>query len=131
MIKVLWRKPLPKKYLHKMDTAKQFVHSNEIWYAYEITSQDKFDNLTLVKAELTYNNITLESQLIIYDDDKILCGDKVSVNDILASIKGTNFKVPEKQHLGYIDEVWRRKYLSTPTTGHWDLNGLPILMIKE
>lgn len=132
MIKIKFSKPVRKKDLMTYDEAKSFVKSTELWYGYEYKLEDIIDSLRFGEAVITDNDININTN-IIYFDKLILSGTHCTINDLIQACKGTEYSVPpvEITHMGYIDEVNRKKYISCPINGYWDYSANPIVMIKN
>jgi len=131
MIKIYKSKPIRDKDLKTLDEVKIFVRPTELWYGYEIKLDDVKERLRFGEAEIQVDDIKLQTNIIYYDDI-ILGSTHCSINELITACKGTKYSIPpvEITRMGYIDEVHRRKYISTPINGYWDYSLAPIIMIK-
>lgn len=131
MISIYSSKPVRLKDLKDFDDAKRFVKPTDLWYGYEISLEEVKDKLRFGKAKLTADGITIDTNIIYYDK-VILSGSHCAVNDIIYACRGTDYTMPpvEVTKMGYIDEVYKRKYISVPTNSYWDYSNNPVVMIK-
>lgn len=132
MIKIYNSKPIRNWALKSLDDVKGFVPATELWYSYEIKLDDIIDKLRFAQATLTYNDLAIDTNIIYYDNI-ILASTHCSINDIAAACINTEYNIPNVSitKMGYIDEVYRKKYISTPINGYWDYGMNPILLVKR
>lgn len=131
MIEIYESKPARLKDFKDFDNAKRFVKPTDLWYGYEISYEDVKDKLRFGKARLIADGIVIKTNVIYYDD-VILSGSSCTVNDLIYASKDSKYSVPpvEITKIGYIDEVYKRKYISVPTNAYWDYSNNPIVMVK-
>lgn len=128
MVKILRTKLYP-QVAKLYDEAKTFVNPKALWYGYELDKNEVIPNLYLAIAELSDGVSAIETPVVMYEDF-ILSASKAPINDVIAACVGTKYSVPQSTAFGYIDDVNRGKYLSTPIDPYWDGLGNPIIMFK-
>lgn len=141
MIKLLKHKEISKEeFFSTENQARIHVLPNEPWVAFEFNKED-IKGYYIITLEVTYGEYRQNFQgLALREDDTmfVVAVQGLAYNDIYAAYlegvqngvdEGT-LRVPKTSAVGYVDVLYRRKYISTTANPFWNDKMLPIVITK-
>ena len=137
MIKILKSRPISKEeFFSTENQARTHVLPNEPWVAFEVP-KGNIQGYEIVTLEVTFGeysqNVTA-MVLVTVEQRLVVAAMGLSYNNLYAAYlqgpKDESLVVPQTVTVGYVDSVYRRKYISTTASPFWNAKMLPVVITK-
>lgn len=137
MIKVLKITSISKDLMFSTENeARIHVLPNEAWVAFEIP-KDTITDYVMLTLEVSYKDTQQQVRaygVTVVDTIYIIAAMGLSYNDLYATYKDgvteNHVVVPTSSAIGFVENMHRKKYITTTVNAFWNANMVPVIITK-